>query len=862
MLIKIQQKLAPIALILTGLLLVGIYNTASAAEIKKVQRGEITLTAANAKTEVAIEKVNPDKTFIICQNRAASLVFCELKDDKTLLISGGPATVVWQVVEFKRGVRVQRGTAKVKARYPFTTNVEINAVDTSRSFVILSEAGVYTSPYGYPNEVMPFTARLTGSTNLEIVMSPVSEPVNPLRFGPPPQIEIPWQVVEYDAVSVQRGITPETPLLARPLPKEIDERIFEGKKRLDIPISPIDTTKSFPLITFRTEGAIQEEARYMIMPVLDFDTLELHREDDVGNVIVSWEAVQLNDGAKVQKGTIDGTGKSEINIALEKKVDPDKSIVLVYSKGGYKVIDPILRFESWSRGVSGNLAWTGTLTSENNLQLKRASPPKGVSTVAWYVVTFPEKAGAPKPSAAPACTSAELDTIAEDIISDIKCDLVDEGVEEEITTSIVVDNPNDTQATDVQFILYVPDGTEPVAPLPNNSTWEAAKRILTIPLGDFGPKEEKEIELTFKQKPGTCTMYGILQGNIANGSFCERRGPVVTSIKAEKTIFQTVTNTINQTIGGAAGVVADLRNNDLINNLLRNIGVPLALTLGGVGGLSTAATALGASAPLAWNLLELLRFLMLGFLRFKKHKPWGLVLDELTGKPIAGAKVQIIDTEFQQVKETQITDQEGRFGFLVPPGSYYLRAAKSGYQKKETPVFNIKDKGGQVNLDISMSALSPAVSERKLQLRQTLRRIKEFLEFVTPYLLAFGTALSLFMAILFPTTLNIGVLALYILLDGFRIWLSLASVKAYGQVVDAESRRPLPLAVVRVFDDKRNWLLDTKVTGPDGRFKFLTMPGRYYITAEHSHYKPFHSPPIDLKKPGVISRDIELNPLQ
>ncbi|GAH47157.1 unnamed protein product, partial [marine sediment metagenome] len=33
----------------------------------------------------------------------------------------------------------------------------------------------------------------------------------------------------------------------------------------------------------------------------------------------------------------------------------------------------------------------------------------------------------------------------------------------------------------------------------------------------------------------------------------------------------------------------------------------------------------------------------------------------------------------QVVEAVQITDQEGRFGFLVDPGEYYIKAEKPGY---------------------------------------------------------------------------------------------------------------------------------------------------------------------------------------
>ncbi len=62
-----------------------------------------------------------------------------------------------------------------------------------------------------------------------------------------------------------------------------------------------------------------------------------------------------------------------------------------------------------------------------------------------------------------------------------------------------------------------------------------------------------------------------------------------------------------------------------------------------------------------------------------KAKPWGVVYDEASKKPLAGALVRIYDQRFGRLLSTAIADRNGRYGFLVGPGAYYVMAEAAGY---------------------------------------------------------------------------------------------------------------------------------------------------------------------------------------
>jgi len=63
----------------------------------------------------------------------------------------------------------------------------------------------------------------------------------------------------------------------------------------------------------------------------------------------------------------------------------------------------------------------------------------------------------------------------------------------------------------------------------------------------------------------------------------------------------------------------------------------------------------------------------------KKTRPWGTVYDSVTKQPIDPAFVTARDQSGKVVAEP-ITDIDGRYGFLLPDGTYYISAKKTNYE--------------------------------------------------------------------------------------------------------------------------------------------------------------------------------------
>jgi len=73
--------------------------------------------------------------------------------------------------------------------------------------------------------------------------------------------------------------------------------------------------------------------------------------------------------------------------------------------------------------------------------------------------------------------------------------------------------------------------------------------------------------------------------------------------------------------------------------------------------------------------------------RPRKAKGWGIVYDSNTKTPIHHAIVRIFDSKYNKLLETQVTDTQGKYSFLVGNNLYYATYEKPGYvMKKLSPI--------------------------------------------------------------------------------------------------------------------------------------------------------------------------------
>lgn len=88
----------------------------------------------------------------------------------------------------------------------------------------------------------------------------------------------------------------------------------------------------------------------------------------------------------------------------------------------------------------------------------------------------------------------------------------------------------------------------------------------------------------------------------------------------------------------------------------------------------------------------------------KRPTGWGFVLDASDQEPLERAVVRIFDTQYSKLLETQVTDNKGRYGFLVGKNQYYVMAEHPGHKKFVSDPIEIKNEkeGGIVGIDIKL----------------------------------------------------------------------------------------------------------------------------------------------------------------
>jgi len=64
---------------------------------------------------------------------------------------------------------------------------------------------------------------------------------------------------------------------------------------------------------------------------------------------------------------------------------------------------------------------------------------------------------------------------------------------------------------------------------------------------------------------------------------------------------------------------------------------------------------------------------------YRRQIGWGVVYNAQTKRPLKGVLVKIYDKEYNRLRDSRLTDEKGRFGFIVPVGKYTLDVEKPGF---------------------------------------------------------------------------------------------------------------------------------------------------------------------------------------
>ncbi len=344
-----------------------------------------------------------------------------------------------------------------------------------------------------------------------------------------------------------------------------------------------------------------------------------------------------------------------------------------------------------------------------------------------------------------------------------------------------------------------------------------------------------------------------------------------------KSIDKILPPSVQKVTKKVSDTVENLRQNQGVTNTFDDVIKPTVTTTAIVTAVGVATT---SSALQLTNLLYLfLRFsyLWMAPIHFgKRRRPWGIVFDSTTGRPVPRTLVRIFSKEFSKLKESQLTDAEGRFGFLINPGEYFITAGKAGFtfpsrflrtaivsQYDEIyrgGLFTVGPKDdGVISINIPLDPKLSEVSKARMKWLRILNAIGLILEKINTPLLIAGLLLSMLTTIIEPWTANFIILGVYVLLIFIKSIMGFLIGRSWGLVVDEDTGKPIELAVVRIYEANTGNIMGTRVTNQLGQFTSFIMPGEYYVVILKEGYEPFRSKPITVtKRRGLIRMKAEL----
>jgi hypothetical protein len=238
--------------------------------------------------------------------------------------------------------------------------------------------------------------------------------------------------------------------------------------------------------------------------------------------------------------------------------------------------------------------------------------------------------------------------------------------------------------------------------------------------------------------------------------------------------------------------------------------------------------------------------LVVNFLSRKKRATWGYVYDSQKKQPLSLALVRIFDAEYKRLLETQITGADGRFGFLVPEGKYYIIVQRADYKFPSEivtgkvdgyfgdlyhgEIFQVFEKGAVVKMNVPSDPLKARQGFAALAFA-----VRTVLRYLNIPIFVIVTGLTLYNFFTVRSLLTMISFGIYVLLFVLMLITERFKRRSFGVVYDEKTREPLALAIVRLFDAK-NRLLVTRVTGEDGRFNLFVGPGNYVLKITRENY--------------------------
>lgn len=272
--------------------------------------------------------------------------------------------------------------------------------------------------------------------------------------------------------------------------------------------------------------------------------------------------------------------------------------------------------------------------------------------------------------------------------------------------------------------------------------------------------------------------------------------------------------------------------------------------------------------------IRLLSLLLTAFGIKKRVLPWGTVYDSATKQPLDPVRVTLKNLEGKEIASA-ITDLDGRYGFLVDKGEYYIEASKSNYifpsknlaNRTQDEIYKDLYFGAKIVIGENRDPIVKNIPLDPVNFNwneftkknQKLNRFWSKWDFIVRIISDIFFTVGFFVAIIAyfvaPYPYNTVIMFLYV----FLAVLILFGIKpkALGCIIDKNTGYPIPYAIIRVLIPPYNIEFNHKVADVRGRYFCLTPKGEYYIKVEKKNedgsYSLVYTSPIkNGSKEGIV----------
>ncbi len=323
---------------------------------------------------------------------------------------------------------------------------------------------------------------------------------------------------------------------------------------------------------------------------------------------------------------------------------------------------------------------------------------------------------------------------------------------------------------------------------------------------------------------------------------------------------------------------------EIFNTTEGNVIIKILTTSGLVGGLFVSLASAIFSSPLSFAEIPLIPFristLFMSFLGIKKRtRRWGVVYDSITKQPLDPAYVSLKNTAGETVS-TAITDIDGRYGFVVEPGTYVLFVNKTNYIFPSTKLtgkrsdelydniyfgdyFTIPTSGEVITRNIPLDPLNFSWNEfekEKRNLTSSFKRKDLLISRIANFFFNVGFVLACIAFIVTPLPYNGIIFALYL----FVLIIKKIGIKTKnkGSVVEKSTGLPLSYGIVRVMYSDIGQEVAHSIIDKYGNFYCLIKNGTYTIKIDKKNidgsYSTLYQQSLVTVNNGVLNNKFEV----